>query len=230
MTTVLVVDKDWQILDLLSNAFTARGYQVMVAANGSTALRTAAETRPGVVVLELGLSDIDGSSLIVAMRGWTDAPIIVLSERDSPEDKVRTLDAGADDYLTKPFVIEELLARVRAVLRRVGHVSERRRIVDAGSFTVDLHAEKVWRDGVEVRLTPTEWRILEILVDNEGRLVTQRHLLKTIWGPERYTDTQYLRVYIAQLRRKLEPVPAHPRHLLTEPNRGYRFHTNRRSL
>lgn len=222
MTTVLVVDTDPQTLHTLWITLTARGYQVITAADGATARRVAARARPDAVVLELDLPDIDGTEVITGLRGWTTAPIIVLSHRTDAADTVRALDVGADDYVTKPFGIPELLARLRAALRRAAG-NRKHQIVDTGAFTVDLAAKQVWRDGAEVRLTPTEWRLLEILIRHEGCLVTHQQLLTQVWGPEHLTDTHYLRVYFAQLRRKLEPHPARPRHLITEPGMGYRF-------
>jgi two-component system, OmpR family, KDP operon response regulator KdpE len=229
MSTVLIVDDDPRTLDVLRIAFTARGYQVVTETTGHAALRTTGRTKPQVILLGTELSDMDGTDALLTLRTMTSAPIIALSTRPAPEEIVRALDTGADDYVIKPFRIEELLARTRAAVRRAAARpgDERLGIVDTGSFTVDLDARKVWRDGAEVHLTPIEWSVLEVLIQHEGRLVTQRELLRTIWGPDHYTDTHYLRVYIGQLRRKLEPEPANPRHLITEPNQGYRFHTHR---
>jgi two-component system, OmpR family, KDP operon response regulator KdpE len=228
MSTVLIVDDDAQTLSVLRIAFTARGYQVVTETAGHAALRAASRTKPQAILLNIELSDIDGRDVLVAFRDMTSAPI-ALSTRHEPEEIVRALDTGADDYVTKPFGIEELLARTRTAIRRATAQpgGKHRGIVDTGSFTVDLDARKTWRDGAEVFLTSTEWAVLEVLIHHEGRLVSQRQLLRTIWGPEHYTDTHYLRVYIGQLRRKLEPEPANPRHLITEPNQGYRFHTHR---
>ena len=224
-TRVLVVDDEPQILRALRINLTARGYDVLTARDGTTALRAATDAKPDVVVLDLGLPDLDGTDVITGLRGWSSVPIIVLSARTSSLDKVRALDAGADDYVTKPFGMDELLARLRAAVRRaaaaavVGETS----IIETDSFTIDLIAKKVRRQGVEVHLTPTEWGLLEILVRNPGRLVTQQQLLHDVWGPTHTTETHYLRVYLAQLRRKLEPEPSRPRHLRTEPGMGYRF-------
>ncbi|WP_018682069.1 response regulator [Actinokineospora enzanensis] len=225
MTTVLVVDDEPQIVRALRINLTARGYDVCTAHDGAAALRAAAEARPDVVVLDLGLPDIDGTEVIAGLRGWTAVPIIVLSARGESVDKVRALDAGADDYVTKPFGMDELLARLRAAVRR-GAASVpggEEAVVETASFTVDLAAKKVHRDGVEVHLTPTEWGILEMLVRNRGRLVAQKQLLQEVWGPGYANETHYLRVYLAQLRRKLEPEAARPRHLITEAGMGYRF-------
>jgi two-component system KDP operon response regulator KdpE len=225
MTKVLVIDDEPQIVRALRINLTARGYQVLAAHDGAGALRAAAEGKPDVVVLDLGLPDMDGSEVIAGLRGWTTVPIIVLSARTESLDKVEALDAGADDYVTKPFGMDELLARLRAAVRRsTSSAAEgEQAVVETASFTVDLSAKRVLRGGVEVHLTPTEWGVLELLVRSRGRLVTQKQLLHEVWGPGYATETHYLRVYLAQLRRKLEPEPARPRHLLTEPGMGYRF-------
>jgi two-component system KDP operon response regulator KdpE len=221
---VLVVDDDAQILRALRINLAARGYQVLTAGDGAGALRAAADGQPDVVVLDLGLPDLDGAEVIAGLRGWTQVPIIVLSARTDAADKVDALDAGADDYVTKPFGMAELLARLRAAVRRaaVGQ-ADGEPVVTAASFTVDLVAKRVVRGDHEVHLTPTEWGILEQLVRNQGKLVGQKQLLQEVWGPAYGKETNYLRVYLAQLRRKLEPDPARPRHLITEPGMGYRF-------
>ena len=224
MTRILVVDDDPQILRALRINLRARKYDVDVAADGATALHVAAARKPDLVVLDLGLPDMDGVDVIRGLRGWTPAPIIVLSGRAGSGDKVDALDAGADDYVTKPFGVDELLARVRAVTRRAAPNTATLRTIHIGQYIVDLAARTVTAvDRGEVRLTPTEWHLLEILVRNPGTLVSQRQLLKEVWGPQYETETNYLRQYMAQLRRKLESDPAHPRHLLTEPGMGYRF-------
>ncbi len=224
MTTVLVVDDEPQIVRTLRINLTARGYEVLTAADGQEALRVAAASRPDVVVLDLGLPDIDGATVIEGLRGWTSVPIIVLSARTDSGDKVAALDAGADDYVTKPFGMDELLARLRAAVRRASAVpAGEEAVVETAAFTVDLSAKKVLRDGAEVHLTPTEWGVLELLVRNRGKLVAQKQLLQEVWGPAYASETHYLRVYLAQLRRKLEPQPSRPRHLLTEAGMGYRF-------
>lgn len=222
---VLVVDDDPQILRALRINLTAHGYDVLLAPDGGAALRTAADGRPDVVVLDLGLPDMDGTEVIEGLRGWTSVPIIVLSARVGSADTVHALDAGADDYVTKPFGMAELLARLRAAVRRSAvSTVDGEATVDAGDFTVDLAAKKVIRaGGDEVHLTPTEWGVLELLVRHRGKLVGQRELLRTVWGPNYGAETNYLRVYLAQLRRKLEREPGHPRHLITEPGMGYRF-------
>ncbi len=222
---VLVVDDDPQILRALRINLTAHGYHVLLAPDGGSALRAAADGHPDVVVLDLGLPDMDGVEVIEGLRGWTTVPIIVLSARTGSGDTVRALDVGADDYITKPFGMAELLARLRAAVRRAAvSAVDGEPVVDAGDFTVDLATKKVIRaDGAEVHLTPTEWGVLELLVRHRGKLVGQRELLRAVWGPNYGTETNYLRVYLAQLRRKLEAEPSRPRHLITEPGMGYRF-------
>ncbi|MEV6868228.1 response regulator [Streptosporangium subroseum] len=220
MTRILVVDDEPQILRALRINLAARHYEVAVAPDGGSALRQAADWHPDLVVLDLGLPDMQGVDVIHGLRGWTAIPIIVLSGRVGSQDKVEALDAGADDYVTKPFGIDELLARIRAVSRRTAvHESELAHI-SIGDHVIDL-AGKTVSGGV--RLTPTEWRLLEILVRNPGKLITQRQLLNDVWGTGYLKETNYLRQYLAQLRRKLEPDPGHPVHLLTEPGMGYRF-------
>ena len=225
MTRILVVDDEPQILRALRINLRARQYDVATAATGAEALRAASSHPPDLVVLDLGLPDIDGVEVIRGLRGWTAVPIIVLSGRSTSDDKVAALDAGADDYVTKPFGVEELLARIRAVTRRAVAPGEAAPIVHLGQYEVNL-AERtiVGSDGHgEVRLTPTQWGMLEILLRNPGKLVSQRQLLREVWGPEYQTETNYLRQYMAQLRRKLEEDPARPRYLITEPGMGYRF-------
>lgn len=177
---------------------------------------------PDVIVLDLGLPDMEGAEVIKGLRGWSSVPIIVLTARHASEEKVETLDVGADDYVTKPFGMDELLARLRAAVRR-SQPPEEDAVVVTEDFTVDLAAKKATRDGSDVRLTPTEWHVLEVLVRNAGRLVSQQQLLREVWGPSYANETGYLRVYLAQLRRKLEADPSRPRHLITEPGMGYRF-------
>ncbi len=223
MTRVLVVDDEPQILRALKTNLAARDYEVMVAATGEDALVRAAEFHPDVVILDLGLPGIDGITVVEGLRGWTAVPIIVLSVRDAEADKIAALDAGADDYVTKPFAMGELLARLRAAVRRGAPAPGEEPVVETASFTADLAAKRVTRHGADVHLTPTEWQLLETLVRNPGRLVSQRQLLQTVWGPQYERETNYLRVYLAQLRRKLEDDPSRPRHLITEPGMGYRF-------
>ncbi|WP_037571951.1 response regulator [Phaeacidiphilus oryzae] len=225
MTRVLVIDDEPQIVRALVINLRARKYEVDAAHDGTSALELAAARHPDVVVLDLGLPDMDGVEVIKGLRGWTRVPIIVLSARHASDEKVDALDAGADDYVTKPFGMDELLARLRAAVRRAAPAGPGGddAVLETDSFTVDLAAKKVVRDGADVRLTPTEWHLLEVLVRNAGRLVSQKQLLREVWGPAYGTETNYLRVYMAQLRRKLEGDPAHPRHFITEPGMGYRF-------
>jgi len=223
VSRVLVVDDEPQIRRTLAINLRARGFQVDLAASGEEALKAAADQQPDVVVLDLGLPGIDGLQVIQGLRGWTRVPIIVLSVREREADKVAALDAGADDYVTKPFGFNELLARLRAAVRRATPADELVPIVQTPDFRVDLAAKQVVRDGREVRLTPTEWQLVELLVRNPGRLVSQRQLLQEVWGPKYREETNYLRVFIAQIRRKLEPDPAHPRYFITEPGMGYRY-------
>ncbi|MQM24040.1 response regulator [Glycomyces albidus] len=222
MIKVLVVDDEPQIARALRINLAAHGYEVTTAADGAQALRAAAAVVPDLVVLDLGLPDMDGFEVIEGLRGWSKAPILVLSGRAASAEKIAALDAGADDYVTKPFDIGELLARVRAATRRSGPGADSP-VTAIGPVTVDLSAREVRRDGEEVRLTPTEWQLLEVLLRNPGKLVSQRELLHRVWGPNYDRETNYLRQYMAQLRRKLEADPARPVHLLTEPGMGYRF-------
>ncbi len=223
MTRVLIVDDEPQILRALRINLQARQYDVHTAATGGEALHETAATRPDLVILDLGLPDVDGVEVIRKLRTWTPVPIVVLSGRADSRDKVDALDAGADDYVTKPFSIEELLARIRAVTRRTAGPPppSSTRI---GRFTVDLDHHTVTADGGEqVHLTRTEWQLLEVFLAEPGKLIGQRYLLQRVWGPTYQRETQYLRQYMAQLRRKLEDDPARPRHLITEPGMGYRF-------
>ncbi|WP_309107408.1 response regulator [Arthrobacter sp.] len=225
MRTVLVVDDEPQLLRALQVNLQAEGYQVLVALDGMTALQHVGNHHPDLIVLDLGLPDINGVDVITKVRRTAGTPIIVLSARHGSEDKVRALDAGADDYVTKPFGLDELLARLRVAERRLtaSDGGEQVSVVEAGGFSVDLINQKVTRGGEVVRLTPREWAILQLLVRNPGRLIPQQQMLKKIWGPAYGSETQYLRVYMGQLRRKLEADPARPRHLLTEAGMGYRF-------
>jgi two-component system KDP operon response regulator KdpE len=219
---ILVVDDDAQILKALRINLAARGYEVSLARSGPEALDVAAKSKPELVVLDLGLPGFSGIQVIEGLRGWTDVPILVVSGRSDSADKVDALDAGADDYVTKPFAIDELLARIRALSRRLSAEPDEP-VTSFGPVTVDLAAHTVLRDGAAVKLTPTEWHILEVLVRNPRRLVTKHFLLSTVWGPGYEREDGYLRLYLAQLRKKLEPEPARPRYLLTEPGMGYRF-------
>jgi two-component system KDP operon response regulator KdpE len=222
MTRVLVIDDEAPILRALRINLTARKFEVITAADGASGLAAMARDRPDVLILDLGLPDMDGTDVIKGVRGWASTPIIVLSAWGQESQKVAALDAGADDYVTKPFGMDELLARLRAAVRRASPAPEAP-VVVTRDFTVDLADKRVTRDGQDVRLTPTEWQLLEVLVRHAGRLVTQRQLLAEVWGPSYQNEAHYLRVYVANLRRKLEPDPSVPRYLLTEPGIGYRF-------
>lgn len=222
MTRVLIVDDEPQLARGLSLNLVARGYDVDVARDGRSALEIAAERPPDLVILDLGLPDIDGVQVIEGLRVWSSMPILVLSAREQESSKIAALDAGADDYVTKPFGMGELLARIRAAERRSAPGDEPASVATP-DFVVDLAAKKIHRGDGEVHLTPTEWHLVEILVRNPGKLVLQRQLLREVWGPRYETETNYLRVYMAQIRRKLEPEPAHPRYFITEPGMGYRF-------
>jgi two-component system KDP operon response regulator KdpE len=226
VTKVLVIDDEPSILRALRINLTARDYEVSTAADGTSGLAAVSRERPDVLILDLGLPDMEGTDVIHGVRGWTSTPIIVLSVWGQEQMKVAALDAGADDYVTKPFGMDELLARLRAAVRRAAPAPDEP-VVTTPDFTVDLAAKRVTRtsapSSVDVRLTPTEWQLLEILVRNRGRLVSQRQLLQEVWGPAYESESNYLRVYMAQLRRKLEPEPSRPRYLLTEPGMGYRF-------
>jgi two-component system, OmpR family, KDP operon response regulator KdpE len=236
MTRVLVVDDEPQILRALRINLRVRDYDVHVAATGTEALEVAGRYPPDLVILDLGLPDLDGVEVIQGLRGWTKAPIIVLSGRADSVDKVEALDAGADDYVTKPFGVEELLARMRAAVRRTGTPEDLPRI-PLGDLVVDLAAKRVIRQAPvpaggdaaggspaeDIRLTPTEWHLLEVLLRNPGKLLSRNQLLTEVWGPGYADATGNLRLYMAQLRRKLEPDPARPRWLITEPGMGYRY-------
>jgi two-component system, OmpR family, KDP operon response regulator KdpE len=245
VSRVLIVDDEPQILRALRINLRARQYEVHTAATAADALAVAAAHPPDLVILDLGLPDMDGVEVIGGLRGWTQAPIIVLSGRADSTDKVAALDAGADDYVTKPFGVEELLARMRAAARRTGAAEDLPR-VRLGDLTIDLAAKRVIRAGedaairsgavpaqgdgavttgtpTDVRLTPTEWHLLEVLLRNPGKLLSQRQLLRDVWGPGYDNASGNLRLYMAQLRRKLEPDPARPRWLITEPGMGYRY-------
>ena len=230
MIRVLVVDDEPQLLRALRINLSARRYEVVVAADGVTALELAARHVPDVVVLDLGLPDMDGTDVIAGLRGWTKVPILVLSGRTDSADKVEALDAGADDYVTKPFSMDELMARLRVLVRRTESEQSARQTADVGHFTVDLAAKTVLRrTGApesapeQVYLTKTEWAVLEVLIRNPGRLVSGQHILQQVWGPAYQSQTNYLRFYLAKLRQKLEPDPSQPRQLITEPGMGYRF-------
>jgi two-component system, OmpR family, KDP operon response regulator KdpE len=219
---VLVVDDEQPILRALGTNLRARGYAVDVAPTGEDALALAARHRPDAVILDLGLPGISGIEVVQGLRGWSMVPIIILSARGAERDKVAALDAGADDYVTKPFGMDELLARLRAALRRNAPAPEAA-VVTTPHCAVDLAAKRVRIGGDEVRLTPTEWGLVEMLVRNAGKLVSQRQLLQEVWGPQYGDETNYLRVHMANVRRKLEPDPSRPRYFITEPGMGYRL-------
>ncbi len=219
---VLIADDDPQLVRALRITLAAHGYEVIAAEDGPAAITAAAQARPDLVLLDLGMPRLDGVGVIHALRGWTDVPIIVVSGRTGSADKVDALDAGADDYVTKPFQIDELLARLRALSRRTAPGVDEP-VVTFADVRIDLAAHTVTRAGGAVHLTPTEWRMLEFLARNPGALVTRQTLLKEIWGAEQVADSGYLRLYISQLRKKLESDPAEPRHLITEQGMGYRL-------
>jgi two-component system, OmpR family, KDP operon response regulator KdpE len=222
VTKILVIDDEEPILRALRINLSARQYEVSTAADGASGLAAMARDRPDVLILDLGLPDMDGTEVIKGVRGWTSTPIIVLSAWGQESQKVAALDAGADDYVTKPFGMNELLARLRAAVRRASPAPDEP-VLATADFTIDLAAKRVTRGAEDIRLTPTEWQLLEVLARHEGRLVTQRQLLQEVWGPQYQTEANYLRVHVAHLRRKLEPDPSRPRYLLTEPGMGYRF-------
>lgn len=223
---ILIADDDPQLLRALRITLTAKGYDIFTAANGADAIAAAVDHHPDIFLLDLGMPELDGIEVIQGIRGWSEAPILVVSGRTGAADKVEALDAGADDYVTKPFSVEELLARIRALTRRVSS-QDNNPVVRLGETTIDLAARSVsrTRDGQtrQVRLTPTEWQVIELLIRNAGNLVTRQILLTNIWGTEHASDSGYLRLYISQLRKKLEPDPAHPRYLFTEAGMGYRL-------
>ena len=219
---LLVADDDPQLVRALRITLAAHGYDVIAAGDGATAIAMAAQAHPDIVLLDLGMPKLDGIAVIEALRGWSDVPILVVSGRTGSADKVEALDAGADDYVTKPFQVDELLARLRALARRRGGAPAESSVT-FGDVEVDLAAKAVTREGARVHLTPTEWQILEHLARHPGALVTRQELLREIWGTEQVTDTGYLRLYLSQLRKKLERTPSAPVHLLTEQGMGYRL-------
>lgn len=221
MTRVLIVEDDAPLARALSINLRARHYDVEIADTGTKALRVAARTPPDLVILDLGLPDMDGTEVIAGLAGWSAAPILVLSARNGQAEKVAALDAGAVDFVVKPFGMDELLARVRAALRRTPIAGVP--VIRTLAFTIDLAAKKATRDGQDIRLTPTEWHLLEVLARTPGRLVGHQQLLREVWGPGYLDQTNYLRAYVGALRRKLEPDPGAPAYLLTEPGIGYRL-------
>ncbi|GAB3609476.1 response regulator [Humibacter ginsengiterrae] len=219
---IVVADDDRQILGALRIILSARGYDVTIAADGKQALDRVIDDHPELVILDLGMPGLDGLAVIEAIRGWSTVPILVISGRTDSAEKVEALDRGADDYVTKPFATDELLARIRALVRRMPAADEQPR-VEFADVLVDLAGRRVTRGGHPVRLTPTEWQILALLVRNPDRLVTREAILTEVWGPHHTSDSGYLRLYLAQLRKKLEPEPSRPRFLITEAGMGYRF-------
>jgi len=222
VSRILVVDDDPRIRKTLEINLRARGYDVDLAGSGEEALQLAARHHPDAVILDLGLPNIDGLDVVRGLRGWSAVPIVVLSGRGSEAVKVEALDLGADDYLTKPFGMDELFARLRAAVRRTV-LPEGRAVVTTPDFTIDFPARQARRNGSVVRLTPTQWHIVEVLVRNAGRMVTYEQLLREVWGPNYGKETNYLRVFMTQIRHKLEPEPPQPRYFITEPGIGFRF-------
>ena len=223
MNRLLLIDDEAPFVRALEVSLRALGYEVDSASTGAAGLAKAATTTPDIIVLDLGLPDMDGLEVLTGLRAWSTVPVIVLSARHRDDAKVAALDGGADDYVTKPFNMSELLARIRAALRRRPTAAAEEAVVETEHFHVDLAAKQVTIAGKAVRLTPTEWNVLEVLVRNQGKLVSQVQLLQEVWGPGYGTETEYLRVYLASLRRKLEPTPSQPRYFITEPGMGYRF-------
>ncbi len=224
MQRLLIVEDEPALRRALTINLKARNYLVDAVGTGAAALKSAAANQPDLAIIDLGLPDLDGVEVIAGLRGWSTVPIIVLSARDSQSQKVRALDAGADDYVTKPFGMNELVARVRAALRRADvHELPVGPVVTTAEFTLDLAAKRARRGDADVRLTPTEWHLVEALLRRPGTLVSGAQLLAEVWGPGYEKETNYLRVYFAQLRRKLEDEPSNPRHFITEPGVGYRF-------
>jgi two-component system KDP operon response regulator KdpE len=222
VSKLLVIEDETPLRRALRIFLEAHDYTVVIAANGTDGLALAAKEHPDAVILDLGLPDMDGVAVATALRGWSNVPIVVLSARDAESVKVAALDAGADDYVTKPFGMNEFLARVRAALRR-STIGEEAPVITTADFTIDLGAKRVRRADREVHLTPTEWQIVEVLARNTGKLVPQQQLLQQVWGPQYERETHYLRIYMSQIRRKLEPDPSRPRYFITEPGMGYRF-------
>jgi len=222
VTRILIIEDEPPLARALATNLRVRGYDVDAAGSGEAGLRLAADRPPDLVLLDLGLPGIDGIEVLHGLRGWSSVPVIVLSARGAQHDKIEALDSGADDYVAKPFAMGELLARIRAALRRAT-LGDEVALVETDDFVIDVAARKARRDDAEVHLTPTEWRIVELLVRHPGKLVSQRMLLQEVWGPSYEDETHYLRVYLAQIRRKLEPMPGAPRYFVTEAGMGYRF-------
>jgi two-component system KDP operon response regulator KdpE len=222
VSKLLVIEDEVALRRALRIFLEAHEYTVVLAATGTEGLTLAGRETPDAVILDLGLPDMDGVDVATALRGWSNVPIVVLSARDAEAVKVAALDAGADDYVTKPFGMNEFLARLRAALRRAT-TAEEAPIVTTKDFTIDLGAKRVWSGDDEAHLTPTEWQIVEVLARHQGKLVGQQQLLQHVWGPQYERETHYLRIYMSQVRKKLEPDPSRPRYFITEPGMGYRF-------
>lgn len=222
MSKVLVIDDEPALARALAVNLRAAGWEVEVAHDGRSGLTAAAGFHPDVVLLDLGLPDLDGTEVLAGLRGWTSVPVVVLSARQHGDDKVEALDLGADDYVTKPFAMDELMARLRAAVRRGQEATPAQAAtLSIGDLEIDFARKRVAKHGEDIRLTPTEWAFLELLARNVGRLVSREQILKEVWGPVYAKETHYLRVYAAQLRRKLEDDPAHPRYLVTSSGLGY---------
>lgn len=219
---ILVIDDETQIRKLLRVALSGHGYEVAEAASGNEGLNEAAVYRPDLIILDLGLPDIDGLDVVRRLREWSKTPVIILSVKEQENDKIAALDAGADDYVTKPFGMGELLARIRAAIRHLAGAGEEP-ILNFGELMIDLAHRHVSVDGLEIKLSPIEYDLMKNLAVHAGKVLTHKHLLRTIWGPNYENDTHYLRVYVGQLRRKIENDPSHPRHIITEPGVGYRL-------
>jgi two-component system, OmpR family, KDP operon response regulator KdpE len=222
-TTILVIDDEPQIQRFLRPSLEAAGYQPLAAVNGAEALKLIATRAPDVVVLDLGLPDMDGKEVIRAVREWSQVPIIVLSARDREGEKIAALDLGADDYVSKPFGIGELMARIRTLLRHRSREEGETAVFEESGLVVDTLAHTVTRNGNPLRLTPKEYDVLQLLVRNAGRVLTHRQILQAVWGPANVEDTQYLRVFVGRLRQKIELDPSEPQLIVTEPGVGYRF-------
>ena len=221
---ILIADDDPQFLKALRITLRSQGYEIVTASDGVQCISAAVEHHPDLMVLDLGMPKMDGMGVIQGVRGWTDAPILVVSGRTDAREKVAALDAGADDYITKPFSMGELLARMRVSVRRSAHVGEDP-VIQCGDLSIDLAQRRVMVDAQEIKLTPTEYDIIKILAQNAGKVLTHRQLLKAVWGDTYSDDTHYIRVYIGQLRRKIEPNPTQPRYIVTESGVGYRLMT-----
>lgn len=221
--SVMVIDDEPQIQRLLTIMLESQGYRVTAAATGKEGLAAGAQRRHDLIILDLGLPDLSGISVLKQIREWTQTPVIILTVQDAEAEKIEALDSGADDYVTKPFNSGELLARLRAALRRADKGKSEEPVLNFGNLTINLAARRVTRNGETVRLTATEYALLKLFVQHAGKVLTHRHLLREVWGPDQENETQYLRVYVQRLREKLEADPESPVFFLTEPGVGYRF-------